>query len=313
VYLAAILYEWSDLDQAMAYVEAGIEIGLSAKMVDAVTIGYGIRARIHLAQGDLEAALAACKQAEKMINNIPNLEQKTITMVLDNRVRLLIAAGNLFEASQVIQEHGLDVNNEIINYFPFGHLILLRMLIYFGREELQGSHLTEAADLLTRLKGVIFSTGSTGAMVELLALEALLFDVLDSSRQALASLTEALSLAEPEGFVRTFVDEGESMRELLRAAYSQGISKEYTSRLLAAFEPRETRPKPSSQILVEPLTERELEVLKFLRTELTGPEIAQELSVSLNTLRTHTKNIYSKLNVTNRRAAVLIAEELYLF
>jgi LuxR family maltose regulon positive regulatory protein len=102
------------------------------------------------------------------------------------------------------------------------------------------------------------------------------------------------------------------MRNLLRVTYSQGSSKEYTNRLLAAFEPRQIRPKPISQFLVEPLTERELDVLSLLQTELTGPEIAQELSVSLNTLRTHTKNIYSKLAVTNRRAAIIRAEELNL-
>jgi LuxR family maltose regulon positive regulatory protein len=82
------------------------------------------------------------------------------------------------------------------------------------------------------------------------------------------------------------------------------------SKILEAFETQKVRQKPTSQLLVDPLTERELEVLKLLRTELTGPEIAQELSVSLNTIRTHTKSIYSKLDVNNRRAAVRVAQEL---
>lgn len=312
VYLAAILYEWNDLDQSMVQVEEGIQIGVQAKMVDAVTIGYGIMVRLSLAQGDLDAALTAGKQVEEMIIDLPDLEHETTTMALDSRVRLIIASGKLPEVSLVIQEHGLRANDEILNVYPFGHLILTRLLIYLGRENPQGNHLSEANVLLNRLKEVIFSTGYMGAMIELLALEALLFDALDSSSQAMSALKEALSLAEPEGYIRTFVDEGEPMRGLLRVAYSQGISKEYTSRLLAAFKPHQVRPKPTSQFLVEPLTERELEVLKLLRTELTGPEIAQELSVSLNTLRTHTKNIYSKLNVTNRRAAVHKAEELEL-
>jgi LuxR family maltose regulon positive regulatory protein len=313
VYLAAILYEWNDLDQAKAHVEEGIEIGFSAKMVDAVTIGYGIRTRVYLAQGELEAALTTCKQTEKMINEVPDLEHETITMALDSRIRLLIAAGKLSEASRVIQERGLGVNDEIINYFPFGHLVLSRLLIHLGRENPEGNYLSDAAYLLSRLKDVIFSTGYRGAMVELLALEALVFKAQDSSSKAMASLEEAFSLAEPEGYIRIFADEGEPMRDLLRVAYSQDIAKGYAGRLLAAFQPLQVSPKPVSQFLVDPLTERELEVLKLLRTELTGPEIAQEISVSLNTLRTHTKNIYSKLNVTNRRAAVLEAEELDLF
>jgi LuxR family maltose regulon positive regulatory protein len=313
VYLAAILYEWNDLDEAMVHVEEGIQIGLQAKMVDAVTIGYGIRARVFLAQGDLEAALTTCQQAEKMMSDIPDLEHETIILVLDSRVRLLIAADKLHEASRIIQEHGLDVNSEIINYFPFGHLVLSRLLIHLGRENTEGNHLSDAADLLIRLKEIIISSGCKGEIVKLLILEALVFEAQDSSNQAVASLEEALSLAKSEGYLRTFVDEGEPMRELLRVAYSQGISKEYVSRLLAAYKLRQIRPKTTSQFLVEPLTDRELEVLKLLRTELTGPEIAQELSVSLNTLRTHTKNIYSKLSVTNRRAAVHKAEELDLF
>lgn len=103
------------------------------------------------------------------------------------------------------------------------------------------------------------------------------------------------------------------MRDLLRQAYSREIQPNYVHKLLAAFEPHKTRQKSTSKMLVEPLTERELDVLVLLRTELTGPEIAQELSVSLNTMRTHTKNIYSKLGVNNRLAAMRKADELDLF
>ena len=213
----------------------------------------------------------------------------------------------------VIQEHGLRVTDEKNNVYPYQHLVLLRLLVHLGLEDPEENHLAEAAELITRLKGVIQPAGCWGEIVELLALEALVFEAQDSSNQAMASLEEGLSLAEPEGHIRTFVDEGEPMRVLLRKAYSQDNSKEYVNKILSAFEPHQIRPKPTSQLLVEPLTERELEVLKLLRTELTGPEIAQELSVSLNTMRTHTKNIYSKLNVTNRRAAVHKGDELDLF
>jgi LuxR family maltose regulon positive regulatory protein len=140
-------------------------------------------------------------------------------------------------------------------------------------------------------------------------------------------MERALALAEPEGYVRIFVDEGEPMR-LLIADFRLIINKlspqdahplrGYVEQLLAAFpQPREANPKSKIQNLkfemTEPLSERELEVLRLLGTELSGPEIARELIVSLNTFRTHTKNIFNKLGVNNRRAAVRRAEELNLF
>jgi LuxR family maltose regulon positive regulatory protein len=121
-----------------------------------------------------------------------------------------------------------------------------------------------------------------------------------------------LTLAEPEGYVRMFVDEGPPMAHLLEAAAKHGIAPDYVRQLLSALGKPEDR-TPVKQALIEPLSERELEVLRLLRTDLDGPEIARELVVSLNTMRTHTKNIYSKLGVDNRRAAVRRAEELHLF
>jgi len=313
VYLATILYEWNELDEAMAHLEEGIEIGIPAKMVDAVAIGYGIMTRVYLAQGDLEAAITACQNAEKMIKDIPDLEHETLTMSLDSRVRLLIAAGKLREASRMIQEHGLGVNDETINFYPYQHLVLLRLFIHLDQEFPEGNQLSEAANLLTRLKEVIISAGCMGEMVELLALEALVFEAQGFTDQAVDSLEEAFSLAEKEGYIRTFIDEGEPMRDLLRLAYTRNISKDYVSKLLGAFESQVIKEIPFSQSLIEPLSNRELEVLRLLSTELSGPEIAQELSISLNTMRTHTKSIYSKLNVNNRRGAVRKADELELF
>jgi LuxR family maltose regulon positive regulatory protein len=128
--------------------------------------------------------------------------------------------------------------------------------------------------------------------------------------EALAPLARALKLAEPEGYVRLFVDEGPRLEPLLHAAVQQGISGGYARRLLAAFgSPAES---PAAQPLVDPLSERELDVLRLLTTELSGPEIARELVVSLHTVRTHTKNIYAKLAVNSRRAAVRRADELGL-
>jgi LuxR family maltose regulon positive regulatory protein len=120
-----------------------------------------------------------------------------------------------------------------------------------------------------------------------------------------------MTLAEPEGYVRVFIDEGQPIASLLQAAAKQGIARNYVRRLLAAVSETE-HDSPIKQALIEPLSERELDVLRLLGTDLDGPDIARELTVSLNTVRTHTKHIYAKLAVTNRRAAVRRAQELDL-
>jgi LuxR family maltose regulon positive regulatory protein len=128
-------------------------------------------------------------------------------------------------------------------------------------------------------------------------------------------LERALTLAEPEGYVRIFVDEGLPMAALLEAAAKRRIAPDYTRQLLTALGKAEHKTpdkQDSKRIQIEPLSERELDVLRLLGTELNGPEIARHLTVSLNTVRTHTKNLYAKLGVNSRRAAVRRAEELEL-
>jgi LuxR family maltose regulon positive regulatory protein len=181
----------------------------------------------------------------------------------------------------------------------------------------------------------------SGSAIEIAMLQALARHAQGDAPAAIAALERALDLAEPEGYVRLFVDEGEPMRLLIadcrqRAPQFRALRIEnranregrsligYTARLLAAFvqpaavpqsairqaeyAPEYWGPRPQSA-MIEPLSERELDVLRLLGTELSGPEIADRLGVSLNTLRTHTKNIYGKLGVNSRRAAVRRAEE----
>jgi LuxR family maltose regulon positive regulatory protein len=136
-------------------------------------------------------------------------------------------------------------------------------------------------------------------------------------------LEHALSLAEPEGYVRVFVDEGPAMKEMLRRAASRGIAPQYVARLLAAFgdatmeERQKVERSPSSSVLgppslVDPLTARELEVLRLLTTHLSSTEIAKELFISVNTVRSHVRSIYSKLDVHSRYQAIGRAKDLNL-
>ena len=152
-------------------------------------------------------------------------------------------------------------------------------------------------------------------MIEILVLQALAHQMQGDIPAALAPLERALSLAEPEGYVRVFVAEGLPMAELLKEAAKAGITTDYARQLLTAFGNAEVKApvkQDFKRIQIEPLSDRELDVLRLLGTDLDGPEIARELTVSLNTIRTHTKNLYSKLGVNNRRAAVKRAEELQL-
>jgi LuxR family maltose regulon positive regulatory protein len=159
-------------------------------------------------------------------------------------------------------------------------------------------------------------------------LQALAHEVQGNFPPALVSLEHALTLAEPEGYVRIFVDEGLPMARLLYEAASHGVMSDYVGKLLPMFEAEKQKSEDKSYIppvspglpeghrdgepLTEPLSQRELEVLRMFKTELSGPEIARELVIALSTVRTHTKSIYNKLNVNNRRAAVKRAAELNL-
>ena len=174
--------------------------------------------------------------------------------------------------------------------------------------------------------------GRTGSVIEILILQALALQMRqpksDNLADSLAPLERALKLAEPEGYIRLFVDEGLHMARLLRAAAEREIVPNYTANLLGEFQREQLlaldgEPPTASQVrvmpaksanggLVEPLSERELDVLRLFRTELSGPEIAGELMIALSTVRTHTKSIFSKLEVNNRRAAVSRAIELGL-
>jgi LuxR family transcriptional regulator, maltose regulon positive regulatory protein len=167
-------------------------------------------------------------------------------------------------------------------------------------------------DVMRLLKSLLRAADDgvrTGSVIEILVLQAIGYQIQDNIAAALLPLERALTLAEPEGYVRMFVDEGPAVAALLQVAAKRRAAPGYARQLLPAFDKPQNR-TPLTQLLVEPLSEREVDVLRLLGTNLDGPEIARQLVVSLSTLRTHTRSIYSKLGVNNRRAAVRRAEEL---
>ena len=265
-------------------------------------------ARLREAEGDLGGALDLLNEAERLYvgDFFPNVRP---VPALKARVR--VARGEWGEALGWAREQGLSVDDDLSYLREFEHITLARVLVARYAAERAEASVQEATRLLERLLRAAEEGARTGSVLEILVLQALARQARGDIPAALAALQRALTLAEPEGYVRIFVDEGPPMASLLRAAAKQGIARNYVRRLLAAVNKTEDG-TPASQGLAEPLSGRELEVLRLLGTDLDGPEIARELVVSLNTVRTHTKNIYAKLGVTNRRAAVRRAAELDL-
>ena len=265
-------------------------------------------ARIREAEGDLGGALDLLNEAERLYvgDFFPNVRP-----VPALRARVRVAQGELGEALGWARERGLSVDDDLSYLREFEHITLARVLLARYTAERAERSIQEATRLLERLLRAAEEGQRTGSVIEILVLQALARQARDDIPAALASLRRAMTLAEPEGYVRIFADEGPPMASLLRAAAKQGIARSYVRRLLAAVNQTEDS-TPASQGLIEPLSERELDVLRLLGTDLGGPDIARELVVSLNTVRTHTKNIYAKLGVNNRRAAVRRARELDL-
>jgi LuxR family maltose regulon positive regulatory protein len=265
-------------------------------------------ARVREAEGDLGGALDLLNEAERLYvgDFFPNVRP-----VPALRARVRAAQGELGEALGWARERGLSFDDDLSYLREFEHITLARVLLARYTDERAERPIQQATRLLEGLLRAAEEGQRTGSVIEILVLQALTHQARDDVPAALASLRRALTLAEPEGYVRIFADEGPPMASLLRAAAKLRIAPGYVRRLLAAINKTEDG-TTASQGLTQPLSERELDVLRLLGTDLGGPEIARELIVSLNTVRTHTKNIYAKLGVNNRRAAVRRARELDL-
>ncbi len=221
------------------------------------------------------------------------------------KARVWVAQGKVGEALGWARERGLSPEDAVSYLREFEHGTLARVL-------LANRSVVEAMGLLERLLKAAEEGDRTGSVIEILVLQALAQQSQANIPAALVSLERALKLAEPEGYVRMFVDEGPPLAALLEVALKRQIAPDNVHQLLAAFGNAQ-HTAPVKQLLIEPLSERELDVLRLLGTDLDGPEIARHLVVSLSTVRTHTQNIFNKLGVNNRRAAVSRAEELDLF
>jgi LuxR family maltose regulon positive regulatory protein len=194
----------------------------------------------------------------------------------------------------------------------FEHITMARLLMAQHAASTRAHPIDDIVGLLDRLLEAADQGGRLGSALEILILLALAH-ARDNLEKAMIPFFRALSLAEPEGIVRPFLDEGGPVAGLLKAAAKKGASAAFARVLLSQINSSDAADNDSRQGgMIELLSERERDVLRMLRTDLDGPEIAHKLGVSLNTMRTHTKSIYDKLGVNNRRAAVRRADELRL-
>ena len=300
--LAELDRELDDLPRARHHLEAAEVLAQRATITENRHRWYVAMAETRAAAGDHEEVGPLLDRAETLYRRGFYPEIRPIPSV---RARLAIAAGDLASASAWSRDRGMSVDDEPDYLREHEHLTLVRLLLAEHRE-------VAALPLLDRLHDAAAATGREGSLVEIRVLQALAHDSRGDEPSALAALKKAFTAPEPESHVRLIVDEGPPMVDLLRRAVIQRVSiPERLERHLKGSAVPEEGASPQ-QSLADPLSRRELDVLRLLDSELTGPDIARRLFVSINTLRTHTKRIFIKLDVSNRAAAVRRAHQLGL-
>ncbi len=305
--LSEIELERGELEAARAHFATGMALRERASLPGYEHLWRMVEARIRRAEGAFSQAFDLLDEAERYYYRSPIPDVRPIPAL---RARMQASAGRLAEALAWARERKLSADDDLSYLREYEHLTLARILVAQCRQEGAEQPLTDAITLLARLLAAAEVSGRTRSILEILMLQALAFDLQGEVPAAMGLLGRSLTLAEQEGHFQVFVDEGVPMARLLEQAAALGQSA-YANKLLAAFGGQQPSPTPTAS-LVDALSEREMEVLRLLATELSGPEIADALGVALSTVRTHTKSIYSKLNANSRRAAINRAEALGL-
>jgi LuxR family transcriptional regulator, maltose regulon positive regulatory protein len=304
--LAEIFYEWNRLDEAWSYVESGIQRAELGGDVRALIAGYLISGRLKLSSGDHQAAAEYLERARPLVEQvrfhewITRFERFQLEVWLsENRLRTAVDWVDLMMKGDVLRDRP---EREI------AEIALARALIFKG----DSVSVRQGCDLLDRLIPTAESEGRNALLIEGLTLRSLAESALGDQAAALSSLEHALRLAEPEGYVRLFVDLGRPMGRLLQLAQTRHVMPDYTETILGGFGQYDELVSDTTPALTEPLTDREQEILVLLAAGLTNSEIAGKFFISPETVKKHTANIYGKLHVRRRTEAVARARELNL-
>ncbi|MCL5995773.1 MAG: LuxR C-terminal-related transcriptional regulator [Chloroflexi bacterium] len=302
--LARLFYEWNDLDAAAVWALRALDLSRRSRGVELQLAGYRMLALIRQTQGDTSGAQVALQECDRLIQQ-PGVSPSGRWHALAYRALSMLASGEWGGASQSIEQFpALETIDTLPDYLILS-LVRTRWL-------LAQQQWAAAATLL----GVRYEKAArAGFQADVVGTRALQALSAPTPGTASAFLAEALALAEPEGYVRTFVDLGEPMAALLREVASQGIARAYAGRLMAAFRSTKRLDEGHAaqvQPLVDPLSDREREVLCRLVDGQSNQEIARALHITDNTVKAHLKHIYGKLDVSSRRQAVIKARQLDL-
>jgi LuxR family maltose regulon positive regulatory protein len=303
--LSRVSYEWNHLEVAARYTHRCIALCRQWENYDLLAVGYVMLARLEHVQGNPEKAQEAMRAAEQLAGEC-RLSSRRSTWVETALARLWMAQENLEKPSHLVQQSGITIADDVPYLRVPEYLVLLRVLLA------QGDH-DAALELSERLLKPAEQTNRMGQVVEILVLEALAYQGKKELAQALTVLEKALSLAQPEGYVRTFLDEGEPMAKLLYQAKSHRMGIGYAAELLSAMGEASGTAQPPAQLLIEPLSLRELQVLRLIEAGYSNQQIAAKLVISIPTVKRHISNIYAKLDVESRTQAISRGRELRLF
>jgi LuxR family maltose regulon positive regulatory protein len=309
--LSAVLREWNRLQEARRYALEGIELCRQRGQDDELMRSTVELARVLQACGQRDEAQEAIRSAREIATRLPawHLDYATTW-----EARLQVMQGDVAAAARWADRYDV-VLTDAVNFQEAATYLTLALVAIAEGGQRPGRSLDDALELMERFAASSEAAGATGYVIEALISRALILEEKGETEQAQTALERALVLAKPEGYVRVFVDHGARIREPLRRAIAREIAADYASELLAVLREETTEEAPAdapTAALVDPLSERELEVLQLLTSSLSSTGMAEELFISVNTVRSHLQSIYSKLNVHSRYEAVARAKKLGL-